>query len=126
MFFIGIFGIESKEKLIKILNSFSCKDCNATTHGKLIKTFTFFHFFFIPIFKWNEKYYVKCDRCGAVYEIPAEKGKAIEKGEDLEITYWGLKSVKKGMYADKDRCPKCNYVLEGEFKYCPYCGEELN
>ena len=126
MFFIGIFGIESKEKLIKILNSFSCKDCNATTYGKLIKTFTFFHFFFIPIFKWNEKYYVKCDRCGAVYEIPAEKGKAIEKGEDLEITYWDLKSVKKGMYADKDRCPKCNHVLEGEFKYCPYCGEELN
>lgn len=124
MFFI--FGIESKEKLIKILSSLGCKDCNATTQGRFIKTFTFFHLFFIPIFKWNEKYYVKCDRCNAVYEISREKGKAIEKGENLEITYWDLKSVKKGMYAGKSRCSKCNHVLDGEFKYCPYCGEEIN
>jgi hypothetical protein len=125
MFFIGIFGIESKEKLIKILSSLGCKECNSTVTGKLIKTFSYFHFFFIPLFKWDEKYYVICDRCNTVYEISKEKGKAIEKGEDLDITYWDLKVIKRGLYSGEIRCSRCNNVLEGEFKYCPYCGEKI-
>ncbi|MEE0726422.1 MAG: zinc-ribbon domain-containing protein, partial [Clostridium saudiense] len=28
MFFIGIFGIDNKFKEIKVLNNFSCKNCN--------------------------------------------------------------------------------------------------
>ena len=77
MFFIGIFGIESKSKEIKILENLQCKKCNLKTKGKLIKTFDCFHFFFIPLFKWNESYYVVCNRCNSVYEIPKEKGKEI-------------------------------------------------
>ena len=51
MFFIGVFGIDNKEKEIKILNNFCCKNCNESSETKLIKTYSFFHFFFLPLFK---------------------------------------------------------------------------
>ena len=130
MFFIGIFGIESKSKEIKILENLQCKKCNLKTRCNLIKTFDCFHFFFIPLFKWNESYYVVCNRCNSVYEIPKEKGKAIERGENVDVTYWDLKEIKReynnNYYQYEKRCPNCGKVIEGDFKYCPYCGEKIN
>ena len=93
MFFIGVFGIDNKEKEIKILNNFCCKNCNESSEAKLIKTYSFFHFFFLPLFKWNEKYYVICNGCNSIFNIDKEKGKAIERGEKSEISYWDLKEV---------------------------------
>lgn len=131
MFFIGIFGIENKDKEVKDLNNLTCKKCNSTIKGKLIKNFDFFHFFFIPIFKWNEKYYVLCNRCKCLYSIPKEKGKAIEEGEEVNITYWDLQEV----YSDNNInfnnsydmkiCPNCGEQVKRDFKYCPYCGKEV-
>ena len=120
MFFIGVFGIDNKEKEIKILNNFCCKNCNESSEAKLIKTYSFFHFFFLPLFKWNEKYYVICNGCNSIFNIDKEKGKAIERGEKLEISYWDLKEVNnsyENYYIRK--CPKCNRELENDFEYCP-------
>ena len=78
MFFIGIFGIENKQKEVKQLENIYCKTCSTRTMGTLIKSYEYFHIFFIPIFRWNEKYYVMCKRCNSIYEISKEKGKAIE------------------------------------------------
>ncbi len=129
MFFIGIFGIESKQKEIKILNSIPCKNCQEVQGGKLIKSFSFFHFFFIPLFRWNEKYYIICNGCNSVYEIPQDKGKKIEKGEDIEITYWDLKAAESqydsGYYSSENRCKHCGKVIDSSFEYCPYCGEKI-
>lgn len=128
MFFIGVFGVDNKEKEVKIINNLTCKNCSISNKGRLIKTFTFFHFFFIPLFKWNENYYVICDGCNSIYSISREKGKAIESGEYLEITYWDLNEVNnrgENYYSIK-RCSKCNKQLDTSFEYCPYCGEKLN
>ncbi|MPQ43081.1 zinc ribbon domain-containing protein [Clostridium tarantellae] len=129
MFFIGIFGLSTKEKEIKVLNNIQCKNCKCDTRGKLIKTFQCFEFFFIPVFKWNEKYYVVCERCNTIYEIPKEKGKDIEKGENLELTYWDLKAIDSEYnninYSQKITCPNCGKVLESNFEYCPYCGTKI-
>lgn len=129
MFFIGIFGIENKEKEIKILNNLSCKNCNSEVTGRLIKAFDFFHFFFIPLFKWNEKYYVICDQCKTIFSIPKEKGKAVERGENINITYWDLQEVyndyNSNSYYNPQKCLKCGNIVEPNFKYCPYCGEKI-
>lgn len=128
MFFIGVFGVDNKEKEVKIINNLTCKNCSISTKGRLMKSFTFFHFFFIPLFKWNENYYVICDGCNSIYSISREKGKAIESGECLEITYWDLNEVNnrgENYYSIK-RCSKCNKQLDTSFEYCPYCGEKLN
>ncbi|GAA0070493.1 zinc ribbon domain-containing protein [Clostridium sardiniense] len=130
MFFIGIFGIESGQKEIKTLNNIPCKVCNVNTTGQLIKTFSLFQFFFIPIFKWNEMYYIKCNRCSTIYEIPKDKGKKIENGEDVDITYWDLNEIDNGhsdnyYYSPKNICPSCGRTLEKDYKYCPYCGTKI-
>ncbi|NRY51380.1 hypothetical protein FHU26_001927 [Clostridium beijerinckii] len=44
MFFIGIFGIENKNKEIKILDNLNCKKCNKVFRGKLIKILIIFIF----------------------------------------------------------------------------------
>lgn len=131
MFFIGIFGIENKQKEIKFLNNVPCKNCDNTSGGDLIKKFNLFHFFFIPLFKWNEIYYVICSNCNSVYEIPKDKGKGIEKGKDIEITYWDLKTTENSYYYDNynysavNRCIHCGKVVDADFLYCPYCGEKM-
>lgn len=132
MFFIGVFGIENKNKEIKDLNNLNCKKCNSTIQGKLIKSFDFFHFFFIPLFKWNEKYYVLCNRCKCLYSIPKEKGKAIENGEEVNIAYWDLQEIYldtnanfNGISCNMERCTNCGERVKRNFKYCPYCGKEI-
>ncbi|SFC47462.1 zinc ribbon domain-containing protein [Clostridium uliginosum] len=129
MFFIGVFGIENKNEEIVTLNNLSCKRCNKAIDGKLIKNFDFFHFFFIPLFKWNETYYITCESCNMLYNISKEKGKAIEKGEDVNITYWDLQEMENDFYNDdyssKDICPTCGLSLDKSFKYCPNCGQHI-
>ena len=129
MFFIGIFGIENKYKEIKVINNFTCKNCNRLTKGRVIKHFDFFHFFFIPIFKWNEKYYVECESCNNLFLISNEKGKMIEKGENIQLTYWDLHEVNNNYESDynvNNICNNCSKVVDSEYIYCPYCGHKIN
>lgn len=123
MFFIGIFGIESKEKKIKEAPNIFCKACNREEAGQLIKTYNYFHFFFIPIFKWSESYYVLCNNCSTVYEIAKEKGKNIERGEGPDLTYWDLREINRGNSIKI--CKSCNHQVEDKFLYCPYCGNRI-
>lgn len=128
MFFIGVFGIENKEEEIKILNNLSCKNCNLIVTGRLIKVFNFFHFFFIPLFKWNEKYYVVCDSCKSIYSVSNEKGKSIEHGENINITYWDLQEIDNEYHNNNCKskiCLNCGNEVEANFKYCPHCGAKI-
>jgi len=127
MFFIGIFGIENKEKEIKILDNISCKNCNKIITGRLIKNYDFFHFFFIQLLKWNENYYVLCNECKSAYFIPKDKGKAIENGQNIEINYWDLQETNTENYNNHEDniCANCGKRLGSNFQYCPHCGEKI-
>lgn len=126
MFFIGVFGIQNKQEEIKYLNDVPCRNCDKGSVGKLIKTFNFFHFFFIPIFKWNAKYYVICSGCSSLYEIPQEKGKGIERGENIDISYWDLRPVETGhTHSASNICGHCGKAVEADYEYCPYCGTKI-
>ncbi|MDO5517489.1 MAG: zinc ribbon domain-containing protein [Clostridium sp.] len=124
MFFIGVFGIEHKEKEVKVLNNFSCRNCTNSVNGRLIKYYDYFHFFFIPLFKWNIQYYVICSSCNAEYSISKEKGRAIENNEDVKITYWDLNEINSS-YNHIQRCSNCGREVESQFDYCPYCGNRI-
>lgn len=128
MFFIGVFGIESKEKEIKVINNFICKGCSTLTMARIIKHYEFFHFFFIPLFKWNEKYYMECRSCKKLFSLSNEKGKGIEKGRNMEITELDLEEVNNTCvynYNINNICKSCGKQVNGEYKYCPYCGEKV-
>lgn len=124
MFFIGIFGTGNKEKEIKVIYNLLCKSCNRSTNGRVIKSYSYFHFFFLPIFKWNEEYYVICEGCNTMFSISKDKGKAIEKGENVELTYWDLQEINK-YYEYNNSCKRCGKIVSSEYEYCPYCGNKI-
>ncbi|SHE31810.1 zinc-ribbon domain-containing protein [Clostridium fallax] len=124
MFFIGIFGIDKKEVKLGTITSTNCNICSNYS-VQIIKTYSFFHFFFIPLFKWNEEYFGICANCNAIYKIKPEKGKAFEKGDKLAITYWDLTLINNSFNSIK-KCPNCNRECESDYEFCPYCGHKLH
>ena len=66
MIFIG--GISSGMKQIEYMKTVICSRCGAYGRYQVFMTYMYFSFFFIPLFKWNRRFYVKMSCCGAVYE----------------------------------------------------------
>ena len=137
MFFIGIFGIDSKSINLGNVRSFICKKCGIKVEGQVYKTYNCFHFFFIPLIKWNKQYYLKCSICGSLYKFSNCMGEKIEKGdiynlgvdidEDdlIEVDYNKEYYKYDNYYNMIKRCKFCGTELKQDFKYCPYCGKEL-
>jgi hypothetical protein len=124
MFFIGIFGIEDKEKELREFPNIVCPDCGRLSRAVLILHYTYFHFFFIPTFRWNKRWTVRVRGCGAVYEADADYGKQLETGAALDFSR--LKKVSSGFggfggafYAT---CAHCGSAFDPSFAYCPHCG----
>ena len=64
-----------------------CDRCGAYGRYQVMMTYMYFSFFFIPLFKWNKKFYVKMSCCEAVYELDPEKGKALARGQPVSYTH---------------------------------------
>lgn len=123
MFFIGFFGIDSKEKRMKVrIEGFECHTKRCTGRGTLIRYHHHFHIFFIPIFRWGEEFFVTCDTCHAVYKLDKEKGRMIaqEKGS---LTYWDLQEFRKGTL--HFNCMACGFQMDETYQYCPKCGTKV-
>lgn len=125
MFFIGIFGVEMKEKEIKDIQNKICKICGSMTALRLFKTYSYFHIFFIPLFKWNIKYYVISRCCNTMFEIPEEIGKALEGGRDIPLSDEDMRPVYPDGRDNYVICPECRRPIDNNFSYCPYCGARL-
>ena len=124
MFFFGIMGIEDRKKSIKYIQNVICKGCEVMSTYELVKVYTIFHFFFIPLIKFNKKYYLVSRCCNSVFQLSAEIGERIEKGEDIHIDDSYLKEV----YVNHNRinlCNNCGREVDGTFQFCPYCGGKL-
>ena len=80
MFFIG--GISSGVKPLEYLKTVICGRCGAYGRYQVYMTYMYFSFFFIPIFKWNRRFFVEMSCCGAVYELDPEVGKRLLRGEE--------------------------------------------
>ena len=91
MFFI--FGLSSREKEMDFSQTLICPTCGA--YGRLngFISYTYFSLFFIPIFKWNKKYYLKSSCCGSLYTVDKSIGRALEKGEISKIHEEDLEAV---------------------------------
>lgn len=120
MFFI--FGISSKQKNIDFTQTIICPSCESYGRLELFMTYSFASLFFIPIFKWNKKYYVRTSCCGSLYSIENDLGKAIERGEVNKINESDMKTIN----INRSRaCSNCSYPIDAGFDYCPKCGEKL-
>ena len=84
MIFIG--GISQGEKQLNYTQTVICDICGRYGRYQVFMTYMYFSFFFIPLFKWNKRFYVKMSCCGSVYELDPEIGKEILAGRQAEIT----------------------------------------
>lgn len=124
MFFIGIFGIEQAQKQIAGYNNIICPACGALTRYEIFKTYSYFHIFFIPTFRWNIRYFVKPACCGSIFELDPTIGEQIEKGQNPDIRNEHLHPTEK--YLPYKICSGCNSKVEPRYSFCPYCGRRLS
>ncbi len=125
MFFFGIFGINTKQEEIEDLQNLICKKCGNLSRYTVIKNYNVFHFFFIPIIKWGEKYYLKSRCCNTIYVISKEDLDRVRKEENLNNIH--LKEIYTGNSSDNNIiiCSECGKEIDSSFKYCPHCGQKL-
>ena len=96
-------------------------------------TYMYFSFFFIPIFKWNRRFFVEMSCCGAVYELDPEVGKKRFGAEEITERDLTLRQDEMGNpWTGSDAshrhkvCPSCGFETdEGSFRTCPKCGKPL-
>lgn len=121
---IFVMGINQKEKRLNFDQLVICKCCGKYGHADVFMTYTYFMFFFIPLFKWNRKYYIRMRCCGSSMQLDRELGKAIEQGEITEIDFDRIHFVQQ----DKTikHCNACGFTSpEPDYEYCPKCGKKL-
>lgn len=129
MIFIG--GISQGQKLLDYVRTVICERCGGYGRYQVFMTYTYFSFFFIPIFKWNRQYFVKMTCCGALYQLDSQVGQAIAQGrqteirqEDLTLVQEGAGGMGRGLRTVK-RCGGCGYETGEDFDYCPKCGRRF-
>ena len=129
MFFIG--GITQGTKEIPYqAAAFICDRCGRYGNCRIYMTYMCLSLFFIPIFKWNRRYYVKTSCCGTVYELDQETGSRLARGESITVNPSGLPLIQDGHQppawkTETKRCINCGYETKEDFEYCPKCGQKF-
>lgn len=125
MFFI--MGISDRQKILNFMQWEICKCCGTNTKLEVYMTYTCLSFFFIPILKWNKRYFVRMPCCGAVCCIDSELGKSISRGK---VTHIDADSLNFGQYGSNSkygkRCGNCGFTTNENYGYCPRCGQRLH
>lgn len=125
MFFM--MGISPGQKEFNFRQMIICNECGAYGNLAVYMTYTVLSLFFIPVFRWDRHYYVRTSCCGTVYELDPEVGKAIARGEEVELKPGErMTLVKKGWGRVSHRkCDICGYETDEDFDFCPKCGNRF-
>lgn len=92
MFFF-IMGINTGRKDLDFHQMVVCSRCGRYSNYSVFMTYTVLSLFFIPVFRWNRKYYVTTGCCKTTWLLDPEVGKAIARGEKVNITPQDLSPV---------------------------------
>ena len=97
--------------------------------------YSYLSLFFIPVFKWGRRYYVRTTCCDTSVEIDAELGRRIDRGEvtslpesiiPLDSQRWGQMNTQEQPQAQhRKRCAACGFETEEDYQFCPKCGAKL-
>lgn len=78
MFFFYGWGTKADKK--EVYDQKFCPTCNALVPFHGVIQYDYFSLFFIPIIKWNKRYYMECPYCGNAYSISKETYQQIKEG----------------------------------------------
>lgn len=118
MFFIGVFGIQDRKKKIAEPKG-ACSGCERESLA-LIQTERIFHFFFLPVFHRNRRYFLACENCGEGTAISEERADRLMAGDS--VGPWDMPGTTKtrGRF-----CSECSYRSGEGDVYCAKCGAKL-
>ena len=132
MFFF-IMGINSGRKDLPFHQTMICGRCGRYGNYSVYMTYTVLSLFFIPLIKWNRKYFVTTGCCKSTYRLRDEVGRQIARGASPEIrpedlTFISGSGWNHPDYDNKDaavikRCDACGFTTEEDYDYCPKCGK---
>ena len=117
-------GINDDRKDLDFSQMMICDACGAYGRYKVFMVFTVLSLFFIPVLKWNRRYYVQTSCCSRLYELDREIGAAIARGEQVEIRPEYLHEIPGRNYTGR-RCMNCGYTTQEDFEFCPKCGKRF-
>lgn len=101
-----------------------CDSCGRYGRMNVFMTYTVLALFFIPVLKWNRRYFVQMSCCGQTYALDPEIGRSIAAGENVQIRPEDLKDIGGSASAWKV-CSNCGYRTDEDFDFCPKCGGRL-
>lgn len=126
MFFIA--GVYPKRKELDYYEPIMCNSCSKYGRYEAFMEYSVFSLFFIPLIKFNKKFYARTTCCNSLYIIiNKEKGLMLERGQEHNVILKDedLKLIQKGISYNSNLCPNCGYQVSEDHKYCPNCGKNL-
>ncbi len=123
MFFM--MGITEGHRDLEYDKMVICGICGRYGRYTVFMTYTVLSLFLIPVFKWNRRYFIRMSCCDTIYSLNPEKGRRIERGEDVEIEDSDMSIINRGAGQCVKICPSCGYRTQEDFEYCPKCGQRL-
>lgn len=99
--------------------------CGKFGQMQLFQISEVFYLFFIPLFKFNKRYFVRMSCCGEVYQMDKDLVKQIKKGKKTNIQLKELIDLNDYHRLGKLPCPSCGYILESSSRFCSQCGTFL-
>ena len=149
MFFI--MGISQGRKELPFSQLLVCTRCGQYGNVKIFMTYTYLSLFFIPVFRWNRRYFAQMSCCGNTVELSKELGSAIRKGTVTSLPSDVFSSsgdfhgsgYRASQYDNSNpddpagssggnptgrrkTCKYCGYSTTEEFGFCPKCGKPLD
>ncbi|SFQ19204.1 hypothetical protein SAMN02910358_01025 [Lachnospiraceae bacterium XBB1006] len=120
-----VFGVGDERKDLDFNQIITCEDCGAYGSFRVFMTYTACTVFFIPVVKWNKRYYVQTRCCKTLYELRPEIGKRIAGGEKVEILPHHMRKIhvqSAGAQYHYKKCRVCGFDTSEDFSFCPKCG----
>lgn len=143
-------GVTQGEKQLDVQQPILCGRCGKYGRFEVFVAYSQLLLFFLPVFRWNKRYWARTSCCGACYELPRELGRRIEEGGGPELDqstlgeavssgYWppeddwiggakqwsSLKEKRRNADGRCRRCPACGFTTGEDYDYCPKCGRPL-
>jgi len=125
MFFI--MGITEGRNDLDSDQVMTCPFCGRYARYHFFVTYTVLTLFFIPVFKWNKRYFAETSCCGSVFELDSETGRQIERGERPKVLPPLLtqEGDRTDRHAGTKCCAVCGYQTDEDFQFCPKCGSRF-
>lgn len=118
------FDVHQYQKQIEYNQTMTCLHCGHFGRYEVYVVANRFRLFFIPMFSFGKKYLVRATCCDTWYLLDMKKGKAIAKGEPVELVESDLELYRAGR-SGTGLCPYCGKAHTTGANYCPNCGREL-